>query len=193
MGFTQRLAAAVLASTLSAQVAAVDVEVPVSALTSAFESDWTSVFYGEKPLVLGNDGTAAAGGWRAFDLNSATPLTETHAETPGRRTKLVTAIHGRDDDHKTVGLAVSIAQPDSILRAWELPDFKEVESAETKVLGDWSSLCAWKSPSGGDYIYLFGKKEAKVFFIRKDRDEHDYEDAEFVEVCLSLHPTAAKC
>jgi hypothetical protein len=31
-------------------------------------------------------------------------------------------------------------------------------------------------------VYLFGKKQAKVFLVRKDDDEDDYEDAELVEV-----------
>ncbi|KAL2130836.1 hypothetical protein VTI74DRAFT_5879 [Chaetomium olivicolor] len=183
MGFTDRLTAvALLASVLSVPAAAVDVDVSVSALTSEVESDWTSVFYGKKPLILGNEGTAATGGWHAWALDSTTPLTQAHAETPGRRTKLVTTIHGRDDDKKLTGLAVSIGQPDSILRAWELPDFEEVKSARTKALGDWSALCSWKSPSGGDYIYLFGKRQAKVFFVRKEKHNDDYDDAEFVEI-----------
>ncbi|KAK3294131.1 uncharacterized protein B0H64DRAFT_343295 [Chaetomium fimeti] len=183
MAFSRRFtAAALLASTLSIQAAAVDVEIPVSAVTSEIESDWTSVYYGRTPLLLGNDGTAGSGGWLAWNVDSATPLTQVHAETPGRRTKVVTTIHGRDDDNKSTGLAVSIGQPDSVLRAWELPDFEEVESARTTVLGDWSALCSWKSPSGADYVYLFGKKEAKVFLVRKDDDEDDYEDSKFVEI-----------
>jgi 3-phytase len=187
MAFSRRFpAAALLAATLPIHAAAVDAEIPVSAVTSEVESDWTSVYYGKTPLLFGNDGSAGTGGWLAWNLDSASPLTQAHVETPGRRTKLVTTIHGRDDDKKPTGLAVSIGQPDSILRAWEVPDFDEVKSARTTVLGDWSSLCSWKSPSGGDYVYLFGKKEAKVFFVRKDDDEDDYEDAEFVEVWLSL-------
>jgi 3-phytase len=182
-------AAALLASSLSIQAAAVDVEIPVSAVTSEVESDWSAVYYGKTPLLLGNDGSAATGGWLAWNLNSAPSLTQTHAETPGRRTKLVTTIHGReddDDDEKPTGLAVSIGQPDSILCGWELPDFEEVESARTKVLGDWSALCSWKSPSGNDYVYLLGKKEAKVFLVRKDHDEDDYEDSSFVEVRMAF-------
>jgi 3-phytase len=178
-------AAAVLASSLSIQVAAIDVEISVSAVTSEVESDWSAIYYGKTPLLLGNDGSAATGGWLAWNLDSAPSLTQAHAENPGRRTKLVTTIHGRreeDDEEEPSGLAVSIGQPDSILRAWELPDFEEVESARTKVLGDWSALCSWKSPSGNDYVYLFGKKEAKLFLVRKDDDEDDYEDSKFVEV-----------
>jgi 3-phytase len=178
MGFRSRLAAAaLLAASLPAQVSAVDVDIPVSALTTEVESDWTSVYYGKTPLLLGNDGGAATGGWYAWNIDSASPLTQAHAETPGRRTKLVTTIHGSHNDKKSSALAVSISQPDSILRAWELPDFDEVKSARTTVLGDWSSLCSWKSPTGGDYVYLFGKKQAKVFLVRKDK-----KDTEFVEV-----------
>jgi 3-phytase len=184
MAFSRRFtAAALLASTLSIQAAAVDVEIPVSAVTSDIESDWASIYYGKTPLLLGNDGTAGTGGWLAWDLNSVSPLKQVRAVTPGRRTKVVTTIHGREDDNDLTGLAVSIGQPDSMLRAWELPDFEEVTSARSTVLGDWSALCSWKSPSGNDYVYLFGKKEAKVFLVRKDQDEDDYEDSKFVEVC----------
>ncbi|KAK4155852.1 3-phytase [Chaetomidium leptoderma] len=191
MGFFRRFtaAAALFAASLPTQARAADTDIPVSALTSELESDWTSVYYGKTPLLLGNDG-AATGGWLAWNLDSATPLNQAHAETPGR-IKIVTTIHGRDDDKKPVGLAVSIGQPDSVLRAWELPDFKEVKSARTTVLGDWSALCSWKSATGGDYVYLFGKKEAKVFLVRKDDDEHDYEDSRIVEIQTFTLPVEA--
>jgi 3-phytase len=192
MGFPRRFTAAALlgASLPILAAAADDVKLPVSAVVPNIESDWTSVYYGKTPLLLGNDGSAT-GGWLAWNLDSAAPLTQAHAETPGRRTKLVTTIQGSEKDKdkekkkKRSGLAVSIGQPDSILRAWQLPDFKEVDTAQTTVLGDWSALCSWKSSSGSDYVYLYGKREAKVFLVRKDDDEDDYEDAEFVEVCPS--------
>jgi 3-phytase len=184
MGLSQQLIAA--ASLLAWGVAGVQVDLPVSALTSEVESDWSSVYYSKTPLLVGNDGSAASGGWLAWKLDSGAPLSKVHAETPGR-TKIVTTIHGRDDDDKQTGLVVSIGQPDSILRAWELPDFKEVKSARRLVLGDWSALCSWKSPSGNDYLYLFGKKEAKMFLVRKeDDDEDDYDDAEIEEACHSM-------
>ncbi len=191
MGLSRRLTgAALLASSVVFQSSAADIEIPVSALTSEIESDWTSVYYGKTPLLLGNDGGAATGGWLAWNLDSGSPLAQVHAETPGRRTKLVTAIHGQDDKNKATGLAVSIAQPDSILRGWELPDFREVTSARTTVLGDWSALCTWKSPSGGDYVYLFGKDAAKVFLVRKNDHGKGYDDSTFVEVSSrSTRPT----
>jgi 3-phytase len=182
MGFSRRLTAAALLA-LSLGASAADVDIPVSALTAEVESDWSAVYYGKTPLLLGNDGSAATGGWLAWNLDSGSPLAQVHAETPGRRTKLVTAIHGRDGK-KAEGLAVSIGQPDSILRGWELPDFKEVKSARTTVLGDWSALCSWKSPTGNDYVYLFGKTEGKVFLVRKEHRGGDYDDAKFVEVSL---------
>ncbi|KAK4238685.1 3-phytase [Achaetomium macrosporum] len=195
MGFPRHLtvtAAALLASSLPIHAATPDVEVPVSAVIPDIVSDWTSVYYGKSPLLLGNDGSAT-GGWFAWNLDSTTPLTQAHAETPGRRTKLVTTIHGSDDKKKKnqTGLAVSIGQPDSILRAWQLPDFEEIKSARTTALGDWSALCSWKSPSGSDYLYLFGKREAKVFLVRTDDDEGDYEDAELVEIQTFLLPVEA--
>lgn len=180
MGFYRFAAAALLAASASlypAAAEAVDVELPVSALTYAVESDWTSVYYSKtQPLVLGNDGSAT-GGWLAWQLDSATPIIQVHAETPGRRTKVVTSIYGNKRGEND--LVVSIGQPDSVIRAWEVPGFKEVKSARLVALGDWSALCSWKSTTGADYLYLFGKKQAKVFLVRrKERD-----DVEIVEVC----------
>lgn len=167
MGFSRYFATgALLCSAVPPYAHAVDVDIPVSALTSEVESDWTSVYYGKTPLLFGNDGSAASGGWLAWDINSTTPLNQVHAETPGRRTKLVTTIHRQTSANTPAGLAVSIGQPDSVLRAWELPGFEEAKSAQTTVLGDWSALCSWKSPGGNDYVYLFGKMEAKVFLVR---------------------------
>lgn len=183
---TASLLAAALPASLSPIAAAADVELPISALTSEVESDWTSVYYSRKPLLFGNDGSPDSGGWLAWHLDSASPLKQAHAETPGRRTKLVTTIHARDDDDKKTGLAVSIGQTDSILRAWELPDFDEVKSARRLVIGDWSALCSWKSPSGLDYLFLLGKKEGKTFIVRKDGDEDDFEDARIEEVRLKV-------
>jgi 3-phytase len=145
-------------------------ELPVVALAPTEESDWTSVYYSKTdPFLLGNDGSAANGGWTAWKLDSATPLSQVHAETPGRRTKLVTVVH-RDDGKKKKDLVFSISQPDSIIRAWTLPDFKEVKSARFTALGDWSALCSWKAASGNDYLYLFGKKQAKVFLLNEEKN-----------------------
>ncbi|GAB1316558.1 3-phytase [Madurella fahalii] len=171
MGFYRFATAALLAaslSTLPGVAEGVGVELRVSALTSEIESDWTSVYYSTtQPLVLGNDGSAT-GGWLAWQLDSATPLSQVHAETPGRRTKLVTPVYGSKTGEKD--LIVSIGQPDSIIRVWEVPGFSEIRSARVVALGDWSALCSWKSTSGVDYLYLLGKKQAKMFLVRRGRD-----------------------
>lgn len=168
MGFYRFTAVALLAASLSTSPGAaegVDVELPVSALTSEIESDWASVYYSKtQPLLLGNDGSAT-GGWLAWQLDSTTPLSQVHAERPGRRTKLVTPIYGSKTGEND--LIVSIGQPDSIIRVWEVPSFREVNSARVVALGDWSALCSWKSTSGDDYLYLFGKKQAKLFLARR--------------------------
>ncbi|KAK4444186.1 hypothetical protein QBC34DRAFT_385461 [Podospora aff. communis PSN243] len=122
------------------------VTVPASTATFELPAD---------PLLIGNDGSAANGGWTAWKLESTTPLTQVHAETPERRTKLVTVVY-RDDGKKKKNLVT-------------LPDFKEVKSARFTALGDWSALCAWKAASGNDYLYLFGKKEAKLFLFSEEK------------------------
>jgi 3-phytase len=187
MGFRQFATAALAVVSLSVYPGvadAVDVDLPVSALTSEVESDWTSVYYSKKqPLLLGNDGSPT-GGWLAWKLDSASPLTQVHAETPGRRTKLVTTVYADADDSDEEDLIVSIGQPDSVIRVWEADDFEEVKSARFVALGDWSALCSWKTATGSDYLYLFGKKQAKMFLIRRAHGDDDDDDVKIIEVCL---------
>ncbi|KAF2707808.1 thermostable phytase [Pleomassaria siparia CBS 279.74] len=142
-------------------------DLPITAITPEIESDWSAVYYGDNdddggPLLLGNDGTAATGGIRAWNLADSTPLREVVKKTPGR-TKLITVVYdvgGRD-------LAVTIAQPDSIIRLYDMDGFDEIKSAEYKALGDWSAICSWKSQKSGEqYVYLFGKKQAIQFLVR---------------------------
>jgi 3-phytase len=164
----QRLFGAVIAAAAALSqtaAAAVEVDVPVSALTAEVESDWSAVYYSKaSPLLLGNDGSAASGGFLAWALDGATPLPQASALVTGR-TKLVTTIYGvggRD-------LAVTIAQPDSIVRVFELPSFKQLKDVELKVLGDWSALCAWKSQAANQYLFLFGKRQAVQFLVQKSK------------------------
>ncbi|RSL96216.1 hypothetical protein CDV31_013555 [Fusarium ambrosium] len=145
--------------------AAVDVNVNVSAYTSEVESDWTAVYYSsDKPLLIGNDGGPDKGGFHVYDLESTSPLKEVTARTPGR-SKLVTTVYDVDDKD----LLVTIAQPDSVVRVFEMPEFKQIEDADFKVLGDWSALCSWKSDAGNDYVYLFGKGQAVQILLRKTK------------------------
>jgi 3-phytase len=153
--------------------AAVDLKLGVTAVTSKVESDWTSVYYSKtQPLLLGNDGEAATGGFHVWDINGVTPLPEIKTLKTGR-TKVVATVYGiAGKDY-----AVTIAQPDSIIRVFGIPGFSEVKSAQLKALGDWSSLCPWKSKSLNQYFFLFGKKQAMQFLIRKAGDS-----VEIVEV-----------
>ncbi|KZL68267.1 3-phytase [Colletotrichum tofieldiae] len=160
---------------------AIDLELNVTALTGGeLESDWTNIFYSrDKPLLLGNDGGAATGGFHAWDLNSDSPLSEVKAITTGR-TKLITTVYnitGKD-------LAVTIAMPDSVIRVYELPAFTEIEAAQTTMLGDWSALCSWRSRSLNSYVYLFGKTLAVQYLILQVKDS-----VELVEVQSIPIPT----
>ncbi|KAM5368525.1 hypothetical protein ACJZ2D_009502 [Fusarium nematophilum] len=153
--------------------AAVNLDVGVAAYTADVESDWTAVYYSRSnPLLIGNDGGPDKGGFHVYDLASSSPLKEVAARTPGR-SKLVTTVYDVDDKD----LLVTIAQPDSVLRAYEMPKFKQIKDADFKVLGDWSALCSWKSDAGNDYVYLFGKGQAVQILLRETK-----KSVEFAEV-----------
>ncbi|KAF9873802.1 3-phytase [Colletotrichum karsti] len=161
--------------------AAVDLELNVTALTGGeLESDWTNVYYSKSnPLLLGNDGGAATGGFHVFDLNSDSPLSEVKSLTTGR-TKLVTTVYNVTEKD----LAITIAMPDSVIRVFEVPSFTEIESAQATALGDWSALCSWRSKSLNDYVFLFGKGQAIEYLVRKGKT-----DVELVEVQRFSTPT----
>jgi 3-phytase len=147
--------------------AAPETDLPITKKTQDIESDWSAVYYNdEEPLLLGNDGTAASGGFRAWSLSDKNnTLREVAKKTPGR-TKLVTVVY----DINGKDLAITIAQPDSIIRLYDVDGFEEVQKAEFKALGDWSALCSWKSQKSGEqYFYLFGKKKAVQFLITEQK------------------------
>ncbi|KAK1982660.1 phytase [Colletotrichum cereale] len=159
--------------------AAVDLELNITSLTGGeLESDWTAIYYSkDKPLLLGNDGGAATGGFHAWDLDSDSPLSEVKTVTTGR-TKLITTVYdvaGKD-------LAVTIAMPDSIIRVYELPAFTEIESAQTTMLGDWSALCSWRSKSLNDYVYLFGKSLAVQYLVRQGKDSIELVEVQSIPI-----------
>jgi 3-phytase len=165
-------------------VKAVDVDVAVSAYTGEVESDWTAVYYSNRnPLLIGNDGGPDEGGFHVYDLNSKTPLKEVAAKTPGR-SKLVTTVY----DVNKKDILVTIAQPDSIVRVYEMPKFEQIKDADFKVLGDWSALCSWKSPAGNDYVYLFGKGQAAQLLLQETKKSF-----EFVQVWSLLTETDNVC
>ncbi|KAI3325141.1 phytase [Xylariaceae sp. AK1471] len=139
-------------------------DLPIAARTDEVESDFTAIFYnGIRPVLIGNDGGAASGGFRTFAISDGAHLTETKHETPGR-TKLVTTVYGVDGKD----LIVTIAQPESSLfRLYDASTVEQVGEPLAHTLGDWSALCAWRSPSSGEqYLYLFGKKVAVQFLLR---------------------------
>lgn len=154
-------------SLLPSIFAAPEAELPVSGYTPQVESDWSAVYYSSPPLLLGNDGSTATGGVRAWSLDGPQPLTEVSAWNFGR-TKLVTTVYGIGERD----LIVTIAQTDSVFHLLDAVGGSEIEDARKTALGDWSSLCAWKSPeSGNQYIYLFGKDQGVQYLIRpKDQD-----------------------
>lgn len=147
--------------------AAPEVSINVTAFTPELDSDWSAVYYSgkEAPILLGNDASADKGGFRAYSVGLQVPLEEINSKVTGR-TKLVTTVY--DVDGKD--LAITIAQPTSLLRAFELPEFNEIPGAAHHQLGDWSALCPWKSRSGNQYVYLFGKNQAVQYLLRTSTD-----------------------
>ncbi|EER44340.1 3-phytase [Histoplasma capsulatum H143] len=144
--------------------------VPVSSLTNDVEGDFSVIYYGKKnaeSLLVGNDGSAATGGWKAWKLVTD-PTTNTlreHTASVHGRTKVVGVMY--DVGEKDV--IVSIAATDSVLRVYEVADPGERPSNRKVMLGHWSALCPWRSPkTGNQYFYLFGKKRAVQFIIRRE-------------------------
>ncbi|KAH7312570.1 hypothetical protein B0I35DRAFT_452443 [Stachybotrys elegans] len=143
----------------------VEVVLNVTAVTGGqVESDWTALFYGDSPLLLGNNGGPDRGGFSIYDLVDE-GLPEIASVYTGR-TKLLTTVYGIDDKD----YLVTIAQPSSLIRAFELPSLQEAEGLSYKQLGDWSALCAWKSKTGNQYLYLSGKKQAVQYLVRSRED-----------------------
>ncbi|KAI1799772.1 3-phytase [Daldinia bambusicola] len=161
---TASLAASVTAAATS------EVDLPISAKSGEVESDSTAAFYNDaQPILIGNDGGASTGGFRLFDLNGDTLLTEEGHETPGR-TKLVTAVHNIDKKN----LVVTIAQTDSFFRLYDATTAEQVGKPLARTLGDWSALCSWKSQSSGEqYLYLFGKKQTVQHLLRESNGTYE--------------------
>lgn len=156
------VACGVLQTLVHCAATALQVDLPISASTADVESDNTAVYYSSRPLLLGNDGSAATGGFHVWSLDSNTStLPEVSAKTGGR-SKLVGTVYdvGKKD------LIITIAMPDSVLRVFDA-EGKGSQVAEKKAIGDWSALCPWKSAeSGNQYFYIFGKKQAVQYLIR---------------------------
>ncbi|KAH8173665.1 phytase domain-containing protein [Sarocladium implicatum] len=170
MGFVLAIVA-VFVQLWTTVMAAPETTLNITAFTSTVDSDWTAVYYSEdSPLLVGNDGSAN-GGLRAYGFDTKSPLPQTKSTLIGR-TKIVTVAHnvgGKD-------LAITIAAPDSIIRVFELPDFRKADE-EFTLIGDWSAMCSWKTRSRNQYFYIFGKGRGVQFLIRPDG-----EDFEIVEI-----------
>lgn len=147
------------------------VDVEISAQTDEIDAGYSVVYYGEEDedsRLIGVDGSAATGGFRTWSLSdSEETLTELTSNMPGR-TKVVEVLYGIAEKD----LLVSITAPDSVLQLYDAQDPSETPLANKKALGDWSSICPWRSPeSGWQYFYLFGKKEAVQYIVREKDEE----------------------
>ncbi|KAI5865394.1 3-phytase [Durotheca rogersii] len=164
-----------------------EAELPISARSGEVESDWTAVFYDTaQPKLVGNDGGAGTGGFRVFGLNGEDLLSETKHEKPGR-TKLVTTVYavGGND------LIVTIAQPDSYFRLYDATTVQQVGEPLARTLGDWSALCSWRSQtSGQQYLYLFGKRQAVQFLLRKTSDSFEIVEIQTFETPIEASSCA---
>ncbi|PVH97405.1 thermostable phytase [Periconia macrospinosa] len=141
-----------------------DANITLAPAATGFEADGTAFYYGSSPVVLANDGSAADGGFRVFNVDKDAPWSQRSHQKTGR-SKIVMPVYdvgGRD-------IFLNIPAPDSILRAFEVKGvgLEEVKHARKKVLGDWSTLCIWRSAiSGENYGFLFGKKQVVQLLIR---------------------------
>lgn len=111
---------------------------------------------------MGNDGAATGGfnTWEVLPTSNGTLTNPTFHNTG--RTKLVNVVYsisGKD-------WIVTLAQSDSYLRFFDVETQSELESARTKIWGDYSAMCGWRAPSGAQYIYIFGKKVVKVYLLQ---------------------------
>ncbi|OQD65239.1 hypothetical protein PENPOL_c006G08991 [Penicillium polonicum] len=163
---------------------AASANLPITAQSPEVDSDLSAIYYGSsfrKSLLVGNDGSAATGGIQSFSL---TDMHEVASRTPGR-TKVTGVMYGVGKKD----IILSVGAPDSLIRVFDIDGTKEITSAQKKALGDWSSLCTWRSPSsGGHYFFLFGKKEGIQFLVREDDDE-----IEILEVQTFDVPVSAAC
>lgn len=141
------------------------VSLPLLATSPNVESDKVNFYYGKKPLLIGNDGSADLGGLHVFSPTelSGGKFPELYSKVTGR-TKVVSTIYAIDGDD----YLVTFSTPEHLLRFYQLPSGKEIRSAEKFILAEFSALCVWRSPTtNAQYIYLFGKKEVRMYLIRE--------------------------
>jgi 3-phytase len=162
-----------LATAFLSLATAQNATVKLQPVDTKFDSDNAVFYYAQSPLLIGNDGSAADGGFRAFSTSNVTAFKELSHQKTGR-SKIVVPVYGvggRD-------VIINIPAPDSILRAFDARDMKEITSARKKQLGDWSVARVWRSQASGEnYIFLFGKKMVVQLLVRGKND-----DVEILEV-----------
>lgn len=139
-----------------------DVNVTLVPAVVGFEADNTAFYYSSSPLLLANDGSAANGGFRVSEVKQEPQWIEVaHLKTGRSKITLpVYDIGGQD-------IFVTIAATDSIMKVFDATSFAEITDARKAILGDWSTLCSWRSPSSGNsYMFLFGKKMVIQLLVR---------------------------
>ncbi|KAF1994122.1 thermostable phytase [Amniculicola lignicola CBS 123094] len=158
--------ASALRIAFSAFASAQDANITLVPTSLSFEGDNTAFFYSRNSLLLTNDGGASTGGFRIFSVSPSPPTEKSHFKTG--RSKFVVPVYdvgGKD-------IFVTIAAPDSILRVFDAGSLKEIAGARKKVLGDWSTVCIWRSEkSGSSYLYLFGKKMVVQFLVTTQKKD----------------------
>ena len=126
--------------------------------------------------LVGNDGAATGGFdiWRvAPDSNGTLSNPIVHKTGRTKLIHIVYSVAGKD-------WVATLAQSDSFLRLFDMGTQSELDSARTKVWGDYSAMCGWRAPSGAQYIYIFGKKTVKVYLLQDGSDR-----VNVLEVCPS--------
>lgn len=148
--------------------------------TESPETDWAAVYYGQASLLIGNDASPDTGGFHVWPWTDL--LGNSIADVYTRRSSLTLPLYdigGRD-------VLLTLSEPDTLFHVFEgLEDkrFDEIVGAQKKLLGDWSSLCSWRSASSGEqYFFIFGKEDVVQLLVRNQQD------IEIVEVmpCLVL-------
>jgi 3-phytase len=144
-----------------------NVNITLNPAAVGFEADNTAFYYSSSPLLIANDGSAAEGGFRVLDAKRTSQWAEVAHLKTGRSKFAVPVydIGGRD-------IVVTIAATDSVMRAFETKGLAEIKDARKYILGDWSTLCGWRSVlSGNSYLFLFGKKMVVQLLVRSQKNK----------------------
>ncbi|KAH7071106.1 hypothetical protein BKA63DRAFT_419522 [Paraphoma chrysanthemicola] len=168
---------------LVADAAAQNASIILALAATGFEGDNTEFIYADPPILVVNDGSAADGGFRTFEVANSSAFAAKSQEKSGR-SKVAVPVH----DIGGRNLIVNIPAPDSLIRVFDAETGEKIDGDDKKQLGDWSSACVWRSSTSGDsYIYLFGKQMTVQFLVRADDD-----DVEILEVQTFAVPIEAE-